>query len=175
MSSGARRRARAAAVFLVAAAMVGALGTAVGTTAAQWSDQASFRATASAGTWAVTPVNTCEVRYQSNDALVPGRTCTVTFDNADIWGSAGAGQGYIRFYAHAPGILSAEYIAFSVTPTTAQMPAWWSWADATITSVEGGTVTSSCHTLPTVTGRKNANVGADPQIYYGVSDHGGCA
>ena len=141
-------------------------------TAAAWTDPAMFSAQATTATWTVPPpANSCEVR-NVNGTLDATKPCTVGAVTASYWGSAGAGQGGLQAQFSAPGIGITQHVEFTLTIPSAGKPAWWSWANGSVTLINnGGSVTSSCSALPTLTGREGANRGASPNIYIEFADN----
>lgn len=128
-----------------------------------------------AATWTYTPptgpVNVCQVRNASDGSLDSTKPCTVTGPiKSDYWGSSGSGQGNFRTNVSAPGILNSQYVSFTITLSGA--PSWWSWSNAGLTRINNsGVVTSSCSTLPTVSGRLGANIGASPDVYVDIVEN----
>lgn len=131
----------------------------VGVTSATWSDSAYVTVKVDAANWVVG--DTCEVRKAGTDALVPGRTCSVTFDRVQSWTTR---DGNARWEATAPGILNDEYIAFVVTMPTASLYAGWDWPHVS-SVLSQGTLSSNCASVPQFKGKLNTNLGQTPQIY----------
>lgn len=167
-----RGRGTTVAVVLTAMAFVVAGASAVGSTQAKWTDAAYVKTSVSAGNWVPAgPSATCSVRQAGVAGPVPGRTCTLTYDSVEIWN---VGAGWIRYYASSPGIANDEYIVFTITPPAGVFPGYWNWP-TTGMSLEGGTITSTCHDYPSISGRKEANRGDYQQVYVTFSLTAGCA
>ena len=119
-------------------------------------------------TWTYTPpagpVNVCQVR-NANGTVDSTKPCTVSgTPSSGYWGNPGSGQGNFSTSFSAPGIANSQYVSFTVTIPGA--PAWWSWSNAGLTSINnGGSVTSSCSSLPTFSGRLGSNIGASPNVF----------
>lgn len=176
-TSESRRLNRAGRLLVVALALLAVLGVTAGVarTVAAWNDRADFSAQVKAGTWsAALAANSCEVR-NADGALDSTRTCSIAFGSASFWGSAGAGYGnFIYTTSVTPAIDNTQYVRFTLTLTDDyQVPSWWSWANARIATFGQGTATSACSALPTISGRKDANIGSTPGIYMELRDFAG--
>jgi len=164
-------RRTAAAVLGLTGALSFAGALSVGGTSAQWSDPAVVAATASVGTFPTVTVDGCAVRYQANDQIVPGTTCSVTLTKVSSWTAT---QGYVTWKVHASEGTNSEYISFSVTAPVGQFPVSLDWTHVAST-VTGGTLTTTCHDYPTFTGRLQANYGATPEINITFTPGPACA
>lgn len=155
----------AVASFVVA----GAAAHAVRPTAAAWQDPAYARATVSTAGWTV---NSCQVR-NGDGTVATSVPCTVqTGATVNYWGNAGSGQGNFSVSLNAPGISNTQYFTFTLTIPTATAPAWWSWANASITGTNNGiTFGSRCAVLPQFSGTFPPNRGATVNVYIAFADN----
>ncbi|WP_029292060.1 SipW-dependent-type signal peptide-containing protein [Cellulomonas sp. HZM] len=166
------RRAVAATVVVLLALVGVSVALHPGVTSAAWNDPVVATGTVTSGSWAPTVTNECEIRNAAG-IKVAGTTCVATAPQPQ-WGNEY--DRYAYFYPHiqlSREIQSGEYVWFSVTVPTSNAPAFWSWANAGIDSLNfganGGGVVSRCADLPVIVGKMMSNWGTSYDLYIKVS------